>query len=153
MAENNDAANMMADAMKIHKALFFDLPLAGMQQSMGPHTEKETITSAWSGYDAMVKVASRSIDNLYRTPQFAEATARSLEGFLRWQQVGNGVTKTVLTGLTQAADLPSAKDTKGLQAEVRALREEISVLRGAAELRAVSTKGERHSQQLKPVAA
>ena len=49
-------------------------------------------------------LSSQGIDNLYRTPQFAEATARALDGFLRWQQVSNALTRTVLTGLTKRRD-------------------------------------------------
>ena len=43
--------------------------------------DQETTTSVWGGYDAMVRLTSQGIDNLYRTPQFAEATARALDGF------------------------------------------------------------------------
>ena len=152
MAENN-VANMMTDAMKVYKTMFFDLPVAGVRQSLGLTGDKETTTSAWSGYDALVRMTSRGIDSLYRTPQFAEATARSLDGFLRWQQVGNALTKTILTGLTQAAGLPSANETKALQAEIRALREEVTALRGGAELRAVAPKVEQPAAALKRVAA
>ena len=125
MAENN-VAHMMTDAMKVYKTLFFDLPVAGLRQSLGLTDDTETTTSAWSGYDALVRMTSRGIDGLYRSPQFAEATARSLDGFLRWQQVSNAWTKTMLTGLTQAAGLPSMNETKALQAEIYALREEVT---------------------------
>ena len=152
MAENN-GANMMTDAMKIYKTLFFDLPVAGIRQGLGLADDKETTTSAWGGYDAMVRLTSQGIDNLYRTPQFAEATARALDGFLRWQQVSNALTRTVLTGLTQAAGLPSASETRALQAEIRSLREEVTALRGATELRAASPKVKHPSPPLKRVAA
>ncbi len=152
MAENN-GANMMTDAMKIYTTLFFDLPAAGIRQGLGLADDKETTTSAWGGYDAMVRLTSQGIDNLYRTPQFAQATARALNGFLRWQQVSNALTRTVLTGLTQAAGLPSANETRALQAEIRALREEVTALRGATELRAASPKVEHPSPPLKRVAA
>ena len=85
MAETN-VANMMTDAMKVYKTLFFDLPVTGIRQGWGLADDQETATSAWGGYDAMVRLTSQGIDNLYRTPQFAEATARALDGFLRWQQ-------------------------------------------------------------------
>ncbi len=117
-----DAANNMSDAMIAYKALLFDLPMAGTRWGLGFGNEKETTATAWTGYDAMVRLASRTVDGWYRTPLFAQTTARSLEGFLRWQQIGNAFTKTVLTGLAQAAGLPSRADTKALQAEIRALR-------------------------------
>ena len=152
MAENN-VANMMTDTMKVYKALFFDLPVAGIRQGLGLADDQETTTSAWGGYDAMVRLSSQGIDNLYRTPQFAEATARTLDGFLRWQQVSNALTRTVLTGLTQAAGLPSANETRALQAEIRALREEVTALRGVPERTEVSPKVEQAATPIKRVAA
>ena len=152
MAENN-VAHMMTDAMKVYKSLFFDLPVAGIRQGLGLADDTEATTSAWGGYDSMVRLASQGIDNLYRTPQFAEATARTLDRFLRWQQVSNALTKTVLTGLTQAAGLPSANETRALQAEIRTLREEVTALRGATALREVSPKVEHPATPLKRVAA
>ncbi len=152
MAETN-IAHMMTDAMKVYKALVFDLPVTGIRQGLSLADNQETTTSAWDGYDALVRLTSQGIDTLYRTPQFAEATARALDGFLRWQQVSNALTKTVLTGLTQAAGLPSAKETRALQAEIRALREEVTALRGTTELRAASPKVEQSATPLKRVAA
>ena len=98
-----DAANNMSDAMMAYKTVLFDLPMVGTRWGLGFGNEKETTATAWTGYDAMVRLASRTVDGWYRTPLFAQTTLRSLEGFLRWQQVGNASTKTVLTGLTQAA--------------------------------------------------
>lgn len=152
MAETN-VANMMTDAMKVYKTLFFDLPVTGIRQGWGLADDQETATSAWGGYDAMVRLTSQGIDNLYRTPQFAEATARALDGFLRWQQVSNALTRTVLAGLTQAAGLPSAHETRALQAEIRALREEGTALRGTTEFRAAPPKIEQPATPLKRVAA
>ncbi len=152
MAETK-GADMATDVMKVYKALFFDLPVAGIRQRVGLADAQETSMSAWGGYDAMVRLASQGLENLYRTPQFAAATAQALDGFLRWQQVSNALTKTVLTGLTQAAGLPSAHETRALQAEIRALREEVTALRGVAELRAASPKGEQPATPLKRVAA
>ena len=151
MAENT-GANMMTDAMNVYKALFFDLPEAGVRQSLGLAESQDLATSAWGGYDALVRLTSQGIDTLYRTPQFAEATARTLDGFLRWQQVSNAWTKTVLTGLTQAAGLPSATETRALQAEIRALREEVTALRGTPERRAAAPKADSPAP-LKRVAA
>ena len=152
MAEKN-VANTMTDAIKVYKAMFFDLPVAGMRQSMGFANDADTTANAWSSYDALVRMTSRNIDNLYRTPQFAAATARSLEGLLSWQQVNNAFTRTMLTGLTQAAGLPSAKDTKVLQKEIRALRDEVTALRGASELQTVKSTRKKPAPAVKRAAA
>ena len=113
------------DMMRAYKAWFVDLPLAGTRWSMGLGTEKDTTEAAWSGYDATIRLATSAIDTLYRTPLFGASTARALEGGLRWQQVGNAMTRTLLAGVVQTAGLPTQADTKALRAEVAALRAEL----------------------------
>ena len=148
-----DTANNMSDAMIAYKALLFDLPMAGTRWSLGFGNEKETTATAWTGYDAMVRLALRTVDGWYRTPLFAQTTARSLEGFLRWQQVGNAFTKTVLTGLAQAAGLPSRADTKALQAEIRALREATTALRATPVVQDISSEPKKSTPSIKRIAA
>lgn len=148
-----ETANNMSDAMIAYKALLFDLPMAGTRWGLGFGNEKETTATAWTGYDAMVRLTSRTVDGWYRTPLFAQTTARSLEGFLRWQQVGNAFTKTVLTGLVQAAGLPSRADTKTLQAEIRALREEVTVLRATPIIQDLMPEPEKSAPSIKRIAA
>ena len=148
-----DTANNMSDAMMAYKALLFDLPMAGTRWGLGFGNEKETTATAWTGYDAMVRLASRTVDGWYRTPLFAQTTARSLEGFLRWQQVGNAFTKTVLTGLAQAAGLPSRADTKALQAEIQVLREEVTVLRATPVAQDITPEPEKSASSIKRIAA
>lgn len=148
-----DTVNNMSDAMIAYKALLFDLPMAGTRWGLGFGNEKETTATAWTGYDALVRLASRTVDGWYRMPLFAQTTARSLEGFLRWQQVGNAFTKTVLTGLAQAAGLPSRADTKALQAEIRALREETTALRATPVVQDSSPEPKKSTSSIKRIAA
>ncbi|MEE9145942.1 MAG: hypothetical protein V3U27_00900 [Candidatus Tectomicrobia bacterium] len=115
----------MKDVMTAYKAWFVDLPLAGTRWSIGLGSEQETTKAAWSGYDATLRLASATIDSVYRTPLFGASTARALEGGLRWQQVGNAMTRTLLAGVVQTAGLPTQADTKALRAEVAALRAEL----------------------------
>ena len=79
---------------------------------------KET---AWRSYDAYVRLASASIDSLYRSGLLGVLLSRPMEGAVRWQRLNNAVMGAFFTALWRAVDLPTA-------AQVNALREEIHVL-------------------------
>ena len=121
----------MNDVMTAYGAWCVDLPLAGTRWSMGLGSRQETTEAAWGGYDATVRLTTSAIDTLYRTPLFGAWTARTLDGVLRWQQVGNAMTRTLLAGLVQAAGLPTQTDTQAVRAEVAALHAELQYRQGA----------------------
>ena len=123
------AGQGITDLMTAYKAFCMDGPLAGMRRNLGLTAEKEAVAAGWAGYDATMRMASTTIDNIYRTPFFGALTARTFDGLLRWQQVGNAMTRTTLAGLVQMAGLPTQTDTKALRAEVSALRAEVTALR------------------------
>src|SRR2546422_3573440 len=78
-----------ADLMTMYKATFFELPMAGTKWAWGVGKEQEAAAVAWKGYDAWVRLASTSIDELYRNSLFGEVVARALDGTLRWQRLSN----------------------------------------------------------------
>lgn len=123
------------DGMTAYRAWLVDLPLAGMRWSLGFGSEQETAEAAWNGYDASMRLAKNAIDELYRNPVFAEWAASTLEGsldgLLRWQQAGNALTRTLLAGLVQAAELPTRRDVAALRAEVATLRAQLRGLTDA----------------------
>ena len=100
--------NVMEDLTTAYTALFIDLPLSGVKQSLGLAEEKETIETAWKAYDASVRLATAAIDNLYRTPLFGDVTARSLELFLQGRRLSSAFSGTVFTGLWNTVGLPTA---------------------------------------------
>ena len=125
MAEKK-AAKGMDDLTKLYQSLFVDLPLANSMWNFG--NQQTSTQAAWKGYDAAVRMTSKAIDDLYRSPWFGEMTAQSLEVFLRWQKAGTTLTTAMLTNMSQAAGLPSSTDMKEVREEVRELRKEIRAL-------------------------
>lgn len=128
MADKN-ALQGFEDGLTASRAWLMDLPLAGLRWGLGFGSRQETAQAAWSGYDASVGLAKNAIDTLYRNPAFADWAANSLEvtldGLLRWQQVGNAMTRTLLAAAVQAADLPTRQDVAALRAEVALLRDRL----------------------------
>jgi hypothetical protein len=117
------------DFMTAYRSMFFELPLAGMRWGLGLGGEKEALEKAWKGYDATVRMATANIDNMYRTPLFGEAMARSVDTMLRWQRMRTAMAGAFFAGLWQAVGLPTATETRALRSEVQALRQEIRLQR------------------------
>ncbi len=143
MADKN-ALQGLEDSLTASRAWLMDLPLAGLRWSLGFGSRQETAQAAWSGYDASVGLAKNAIDALYRNPVFADWTASNLEatldGLLRWQQVGNAMTRTLLAAAVQAADLPTRQDVASLHAEVALLRQRLDEV-NATDAAAENTRG------------
>ena len=125
MAEKK-ATTGMDDLTKLYQGFFVDLPLAGNLWNFG--NQQAPTEAVWKGYDAAVRLTSKTIDDLYRSPWFGELTAQSLEAFLRWQKAGTTLTTTLLANMSQAAGLPSSTEMQEIREEVRALRKEIRTL-------------------------
>jgi hypothetical protein len=119
MAEQ--ARHTAADLMTMYKAAFFDLPLTGTQWAWGVGKEQEATAAAWKGYDAWVRLASTTIDELYRNSLFGEITARALDRSLRWQRFSNAWAGAFFAGLWPAVGLPAAATVQTLHEEVRSL--------------------------------
>lgn len=115
----------MDDLLAVYKTLFVDLPLAGARWGLGMGKEKDLTETAWKGYDAWVRLASASIDGLYRNPLVGDSLARSLEGFLRWQRLSSTLAGAFFAGVWQAVGLPQAAEVQALRAEVQALHEKL----------------------------
>lgn len=115
----------MDDVMTVTKTLLFDLPLAHMRQRLGLGEKKETVETAWKGYDAGVRLVNAATDSLYRNPLFGDAVARSADVMLRWQRISSAVGGAVFAGLWQAVGLPTVAETQALRSEIQSLREEL----------------------------
>ena len=119
MAEQ--AQHTAADLMTVYKATFFDLPLAGTQWAWGVGKEQEAAEAAWKGYDAWVRLASTSIDDLYRNSLFGDMIARTLDSSLRWQRLSNAWAGAFFGGLWPVVGLPTAAAVQALQEGVQSL--------------------------------
>jgi len=125
------------DLVTVYQTLFFDLPVVSTRWELGIGKEKEVTETAWKGYDAWVRLATATINNLYRIPLFGEVVARSLDASLRWQRLSNALIGASFAGLWPAVGLPTAAAVQGLRAEVQTLREEL--YSAATDLRLVAS--------------
>ena len=123
------------DLATVYKTLLLDLPVAATKWGLGSGGEQETTEAAWKAYDASVRLTSMTVDTLYRAPLFGEIAARSLNMFLRGQQLGNALAGVFFTGLWQSVGLPTATEVQALRAEVQALREDIRPLNVGVQVR------------------
>jgi len=119
MAEQ--ARHAAADLMTMYKATFFELPLAGTKLAWGVGKEQEAAEAAWKGYDAWVRLANTSVDELYRNSLFGEIMARALDRGLRWQRLSNAWAGAFFGGLWPVVGLPTAAAVQSLQEGIQSL--------------------------------
>jgi hypothetical protein len=111
----------MEDLLTVYKTFTVDLPLAGTRWAFGVGQEKDVTTTAWKGYDASIRVATATVDSLYRTPLFGTTVSTLANQMLRWQQLGNSATNLLSITLRQGVAIPTP-------AEVQALTERVTRL-------------------------
>lgn len=119
MADNTDQRR--EDLLTMYKATLFDLPLAGARWGWGMGEEKEVVEAVWKGYDAGVRLASASIDDLYRDPAVGDLMARSIDGWLRWQRLSQAMAGAFFATLWPAVGLPTAAAVQALYEELRSV--------------------------------
>jgi hypothetical protein len=134
------------DLATVYKTLLLDLPVAITKWGLGIGGEQETTETAWKAYDASVRLTSTAVDTFYRTPLFGEIAARSLNMFLRGQQLRNALAGVFLTGLWQSAGLPTAAEVQALRAEVQALHEDVRTLNVGVQVRKKTTPAKSDGQ-------
>ena len=99
-----------------------------------------TVTeAAWTGYDAGVRLATATVDNLYRLPLTTTILRNAAPALLRWQYVGNAVIRAASAGVWHTVGLPTARETQALRkdlahlaADVHTQRQEQEALIGVA---------------------
>lgn len=114
------------DFTTAYKSLFFDLPMASLKWGVGMGEEKDAATAAWKGYDASVRMATATIDALYRNPLFSDVFSRTLSTMFRWQQIGNAVSGAVFTTLWKALGVPTSDELQALAEQLRGLENRLS---------------------------
>ena len=96
-------------------------PFAGARCGWGIRKEQELTEVAWRGYDAWVRIASASIDELYRNPLLGDLVARSLDEVLRWQRLSAALVGAAFVGLWPAVGLPTAAAVEALAEQLRSV--------------------------------
>lgn len=138
-------AQRMEDLLTLYKTTLLDLPLAGAKQGLGMGQEKDVVEAAWKGYDAWVRLANASMDDLYRNPLFGDLLARSLDGWLRWQRLSQAMAGAFFAALWPAVGLPTAAALQALHEDLQSLdthvkTQDMAVRTLRAELRALETQ-------------
>ncbi len=117
----NNTGQRGEDLLTMYKAILYDFPLAGTKWGFGIGQEKEVAEAVWTGYDAWVRLANASIDNLYRNPFFGDLMVRSLDRGLRWQRLNQAAASALFAVLWPTVGLPTAASVEALHEEIAAL--------------------------------
>ena len=132
------------DLLTMYKATLLDFPIAGARWGLGIGQEKKVVETVWKGYDAWVRLASTSIDDLYRNPLFGDWLTRSLDRWVRWQRLNQVAVGTFFAALWPAVGLPTAAAVQALHEELYSLDLRLKAQNATAqtlrgELRALQT--------------
>jgi hypothetical protein len=114
------------DFFSVYQAMFA-APFAGARCGWGIGKEQEVAEVVWKSYDAWVRMASASIDELHRNPLFADLVARSLDDVLRWQRLSAALVGAAFAGLWPAIGLPPAAAVQGLCEQLRSVESHLKV--------------------------
>jgi hypothetical protein len=106
------------DLLQVYKTLTFDVPLVGMRWAFGSANDKDSTLALWKGYDAGVRLATSSIDSLYRSQSLSEIVGNTVNQVLRIQQLTNAASKLLMTGLAQPLALPGTVEAQPATAPV-----------------------------------
>jgi hypothetical protein len=129
---DNKESHVIDDIATFFQAAMVELPAAAARQMFAEEpNETEVQVIGWKAYDAFVRVANESANQLYANPMFGEAAARSLELGLQMRRVGDALTSALFRDLLPVIGLPGAKDIARLTQSVEALREEVHELQSA----------------------
>jgi len=107
------------DLLQVYKTLTFDLPLVSMRWAFGSANDKESTVAVWKGYDAGVRLATSTIDSLYRSQSLSEIVGNTVNQMLRIQQLSNVASSFFATSLWRPLALPATSDVQTLAAPVQ----------------------------------
>jgi hypothetical protein len=118
--EERGMSQRSEDLIQVYKTLTFDVPLASMRWALGSANDKESTIAVWKGYDAGVRLATSTIDSLYRSQSLSEIVGNTVNQMLRLQQLSNAArsffTASVWRPLAPSATPPVQSLTAPVQA-------------------------------------
>jgi hypothetical protein len=116
------------------EAAFLDLPTAAARRMMlAEDGDQELRAAGWKAYDAFVRLANESANQLYANPLFGTATANTLEFGLQARRVSNALVSAWFRDILPVTGLPTSKEVERLNRSVEALRDEVRAMRLAQE--------------------
>jgi hypothetical protein len=131
---NNKESKMIRDVATFFEAALIDLPTAIARQLLTEQKDDQAIhTAGWKAYDAFVRIANESANELYANPAFGHMAAQTLEMGLQARRAGDALVSGFFRDLMPVMGLPAAKDIERLNRTVEGLREEVRELRAQQE--------------------
>ena len=124
--EEKGMSQRSEDLLQVYKTLTFDLPLVSLRWAFGSANDKESTIAVWKGYDAGVRLATSTIDSLYRSQSLSEIVGNTVNQMLRVQQLSNAASSFFATSLWRPLALPATSDAQTLAAPVQALDTRLS---------------------------
>ncbi len=104
------------DLLQVYKTLTVDLPLASMRWAFGSVNDKESTVTVWKGYDAGVRLATSTIDSLYRSQSLSEIVGNTVNQMLRLQQLSNATSSFLATSLWRPLALSAVPEVQAQDA-------------------------------------
>jgi len=155
---NGKESKVIQDIVSFFEAAFIELPTAATERWLAEEKDDQALYAAgWKAYDAFVRIANESANQLYANPAFGQMAAQALEIGLQARRASDALVSGIFRELLPAAGLPAAKDIERLNRSVEGLREEVQALREAQENRdaiddryaaARSAEGQKASSQI-----
>ena len=106
------------DLMQVYKTLAFDFPMVSVRWALGVRNDKESTTAMWKGYDAGVRLATATVDSLYRSQSLSEIVGNTVNQLLRVQQLSNAANGFIATSLLRPFTLALTPETQPLTTAV-----------------------------------
>jgi hypothetical protein len=125
----NIKQSMTEDFGKLVETAFIDLPAAVIKRLVFNEEEGAVREVGWKAYDAWVRVANDASNRMYANPTFGSMTGRGIQASLQIARVVDAMASAIFGNLWPAIGLPTAIDVQALRADVKALREELRIVR------------------------
>jgi hypothetical protein len=131
---NSKEAKVINDIATFFEAALIELPTAAARQLFTEEKDDQALYAAgWKAYDAFVRIANESANQLYANPAFGRIASQSLEIGLQARRAGDALTSGVFRDLLPVVGLPAAKDIERLNRTVEGLRDEVRAMRAEQE--------------------
>jgi hypothetical protein len=131
---NSKESKVINDIATFFEAALIELPTAAARRLLTDEKDDQALYAAgWKAYDAFVRIANESANQLYANPAFGQMAAQTLEIGLQARRASDALTSGIFRDLLPVVGLPAAKDIERLNRSVEGLREEVHALREAQE--------------------
>lgn len=150
LVKENGISQKSEDLLQVYKTLTFEVPLASMRWAFGSATDKESTVTLWKGYDAGVRLATSTIDSLYRSQSLSEIVGSTVNQMLRIQQLSSAASRFFMTGMLQPFAVPVTPEVQPLAAQADTRLSETTLARRHATTTRRSRKQRTRTQKPTP---